>query len=125
MTNPDHLHFLDSHEWVDTTEDPAIVGISHHAQEEVSELVFVELPDVGTMVEKGEKIAVVESVKAASDIYAPVSGEIAEVNTDLEDNPALINSAPFTDGWLVKITMSDMEEVETLLTAGAYTDLIS
>lgn len=121
MKNPENLRYADSHEWVDTTEDPAIVGITHHAQEELSELVYVELPEVGRMVEKGEQIAVVESVKAVSDIYAPVSGEIAEVNTDLDDNPSLVNSSPFEDGWIVKITMSDPDESDTLLSADDYT----
>ena len=92
MSQPESLKFAESHEWITTGDEIATVGISHHAQEELSDIVFVELPEVGRAVAKGESIAVVESVKAASDIYAPAGGEIVEVNTALEDDPAKVNS---------------------------------
>jgi glycine cleavage system H protein len=120
MSQPENLKFAESHEWVTTGDENATVGISHHAQEELSDIVFVELPEVGRAVEKGESVAVVESVKAASDIYAPASGEITEINTTLEDDPARVNSDAFGDGWLFKIKLSDASELDTLLSPIAY-----
>ena len=120
MSQPDNLKFAESHEWITTGEEIATVGISHHAQEELSDIVFVELPEVGRQVEKGESIAVVESVKAASDIYAPASGEITDVNTVLEDDPAKVNADAFGEGWLFKIKINSAEELDSLLTAEAY-----
>jgi len=120
MSQPDNVKFASSHEWITTSEDIATVGISHHAQEELSDIVFVELPEVGREVEKGESIAVVESVKAASDIYAPASGEITEVNNALEDDPAKVNADAFGEGWLFKIKLSDTSELDSLLMPEAY-----
>ena len=124
MSQPENLKFAESHEWITTGEETATVGISNHAQEELSDIVFVELPEVGRVVEKGESIAVVESVKAASDIYAPASGEIAEVNSALEDDPAKVNADAFGDGWLLKIKLGDATELESLLTPEAYNEQI-
>ena len=117
---PENLKYTDSHEWIDLTADPAIMGITDHAQAELSELVYVELPDVGRQATRGDEIAVVESVKAASDIYAPMGGEIVEVNEDLVDNPSLLNTDPYGEGWLVKIKVSDPGDTEDLLDADGY-----
>lgn len=125
MSQPENLKFAESHEWITTGEEIASVGISHHAQEELSDIVFVELPEVGRTVAKGESIAVVESVKAASDIYAPCGGEITAVNTALEDDPARVNSDAFGEGWLFKIKLSAPDELDSLLSPDAYAAQIS
>lgn len=117
---PSELKFLSTHEWVLVEGDVATVGVSDHAQELLGDLVYVELPDVGSSVAAGDSVAVIESVKAASDTYAPVTGEIVEVNTDLVDAPDRINDDPYGDGWMYKIAMEDPEEVESLLDADAY-----
>ena len=101
-----NYNFLDSHEWVDLSSTPSPFGISDFAQNELTDIVYVELPEVGQEVSAGDVIAVVESVKSASDIYAPVSGTVVEVNEALEGEPALINTAAFTDGWIAKIEAS-------------------
>lgn len=115
---PDHLRYRDSHEWIDPA--TGVVGITDHAQHELTDVVFVELPEVGTKVGAGDHVAVVESVKAASDIYAPVSGEIVEVNTALPDNPALLNTDPHGAGWIFKIAVSNPSDLGTLMDAAAY-----
>jgi len=125
MSQPENLKFAESHEWIATAAETAAVGISDHAQEELSDIVFVELPEVGRTVTKGESVAVVESVKAASDIYAPASGEITEVNTALEDDPAKVNSDAFGEGWLFKIKLSAPDELDSLLSPEAYAAQIS
>ena len=113
-------YFTDEHEWIDLEGDTATVGITDFAQGQLGDIVFVELPEVGTMVEKGKDAAVVESVKAASDVYAPLSGEVVEVNDGLEDDPALVNSSPEEDGWFFKMTVSDKSEFEGLMDDKAY-----
>ncbi|MBY6129596.1 glycine cleavage system protein GcvH [Qipengyuania aquimaris] len=113
-------YFTDEHEWIDLEGDTATVGITDYAQGQLGDIVFVELPEVGTMVEKGKDAAVVESVKAASDVYAPLSGEVVEVNDGLEDDPALVNSSPEEDGWFFKMTVSDKSEMEGLMDDKAY-----
>ena len=113
-------YFTDEHEWIDLEGDTATVGITDFAQGQLGDIVFVELPEVGTMVEKGKDAAVVESVKAASDVYAPLSGEVVEVNDGLEDDPALVNSSPEEDGWFFKMTISDKAELEGLMDDKAY-----
>ncbi len=122
MNVPDDLHYTDDHEWIKASASPASVGITDHAQEELSELVFVELPEVGSEVEKGDGVAVVESVKAASDIYAPAAGKIVEVNEALTEDPTTINSDPYGEGWIFKIKLSG--EPEDLLDAEAYKGII-
>lgn len=125
MSNvPSELKFLSSHEWVLVEGDVATIGVSDHAQELLGDLVFVELPEVGSSVSAGDSVGVIESVKAASDTYAPVSGEIIEVNDELEDSPERINDDPYGDGWMYRIKMEDPEEVGDLLDADAYTDSI-
>jgi glycine cleavage system H protein len=126
MSNvPSDLKFLSSHEWVLIEDDLATVGVSDHAQELLGDLVFVELPEVGSAIAAGDSVAVIESVKAASDTYAPVSGEIVEVNSELEDSPERINDDPYGDGWMYRVRMEDPDEIGELLDAEAYTDVIA
>src|SRR5881409_2771720 len=121
MSNvPADLKYTKSHEWVRVNGDTAIVGITEHAQQELTVVVFVELPAVGRQVKAGEACAVVESVKTASDIYSPVSGQILEVNQAAVDNPALVNSEPYGGGWFYKIKLSNPAELNVLLSPDAY-----
>lgn len=122
MSNiPADLRYASSHEWVRPEGDGVFtVGISAHAQELLGDMVFVELPDIGAEVGTGDDVAVAESVKAASDVYAPISGEIIEVNAKLEDSPELLNTDPYGDGWLFKIKAEDEKEAEGLLDAAGY-----
>lgn len=117
---PTDLRYSKSHEWVRVNGDVATVGISDHAQHELTDVVFVELPNVGRQVKAGEACAVVESVKTASDIYSPVSGSVVAVNKATVDNPALVNTAPFGEGWFFQVKLSNAAEVEGLLTPEAY-----
>ena len=121
MSNiPSDLKYAKSHEWVRVSGDTGTVGITDHAQHELTDIVFVELPAVGRKVKAGEACAVVESVKTASDIYSPVSGVITEVNQATADNPALVNTAPDTDGWFYKIKLSNPAELNALLSPEDY-----
>ncbi len=122
MSNiPSHLQYTESHEWVSSEDDgSARIGISDHAQQELGDLVFVELPAVGDELEQGDPCAVVESVKAASDIYAPVSGKVIAINEDLDTDPAVINTEPYEGGWLFQLELSDKEELEGLKSAEDY-----
>ncbi len=113
-------YFTDEHEWIDVEGDSATVGITDYAQEQLGDIVFVELPSVGTMLDKGGDAAVVESVKAASDVYAPISGEVTEGNAALEDDPALVNSSPEEEGWFFRMTISDKDELEGLMDDKGY-----
>jgi glycine cleavage system H protein len=117
---PADLKYAKSHEWLRVAGDVATVGITDHAQHELTDVVFVELPALGRQVKAGEACAVVESVKTASDIYAPVSGEVVEVNKTVADNPALVNTAPFADGWFFKLKLANAAEAGALLTPDAY-----
>lgn len=122
---PGDLKFLKSHEWARVEQDGTVtVGISDHAQGQLGDLVYVELPEVGAEVQAGNGVATVESVKAASDIYSPVSGEIVEVNENLADKPETINEDAYGDGWLFKVKPSDRGELDELLDADAYAELI-
>lgn len=118
-------YYTDDHEWIRMDGDTAVIGITNHAQEQLGDLVFVELPEAGRSVSKGDDAVVVESVKAASDVYAPITGEIVAVNDALSDDPALVNSAAEGDGWLFKMTVADQSELESLLTPEAYQALIA
>jgi len=120
MDYPDNLKYSKSHEWVRQDGDTVAVGITDYAQDQLGDVVFVELPSVGKTVSAGDSIAVVESVKTASDIYAPVAGEVVEVNVALGDKPELLNSSPFKEGWMFKIRPSQPEGLETLMNAAAY-----
>ena len=117
-------YFTDEHEWIDVEDDTATVGITDYAQEQLGDIVFVELPAVGAALDKGGDAAVVESVKAASDVYAPISGEVTEGNAALEDEPALVNSSPEEDGWFFRMTVSDKAELEGLMDEAAYKEFV-
>tara|TARA_B110000858_G_scaffold157616_1_gene180463 strand:+ start:47033 stop:47422 length:390 start_codon:yes stop_codon:yes gene_type:complete len=122
-TYPDNLKYATTHEWVRLEEDgTATVGISDHAQDALGDIVFVELPEVGATILAKDEVAVVESVKAASDVYSPVSGEIIAVNELLADAPETVNAAPYDDGWFYKIQISDEIELDELMDADAYSD---
>ncbi len=117
----DHLRYADSHEWIDAANpEAASVGVSDHAQEELTDVVYLELPAVGRVVSKGEAVAVIESVKAANDIYSPVSGEIVEVNEALAEDPAPVNNDPYEAGWMFRVRLSDPGELDSLMDAEAY-----
>ena len=123
---PSDLKFLDSHEWIKEDENTVIVGISDHAQSELGEVVFVELPAVGDEFVSGDEAAVVESVKAASEVYTPISGEVIEVNEALEENPELVNTSPYEDGWFFKLKVSDenLGSIDSLMTAEEYSSML-
>jgi glycine cleavage system H protein len=118
-------YFTQEHEWIDVSGDLATVGITDYAQEQLGDIVFVELPDEGKTFDKGDDAAVVESVKAASDVYAPVSGEVVEANSALEDEPALVNSDPEEDGWFFKLRLTDASELDTLMDETAYKEFVA
>ena len=118
--NPEALIFSKDHEWVESEKSPARIGISDYAQKELTDVVYVELPEVGVEVSKGDSIIVLESVKATSDVYAPASGKITGVNGDLEDNPQKINEDPYGDGWLVEIEIADSSELAGMMDYSAY-----
>jgi len=121
---PDNLSYTSEHEWLSLGDDGNVkVGITDHAQDALSDVVFVELPEVGSSFSKGDSMAVAESVKAASDIYAPVSGKIVSVNTKLEESPELINESPYDFGWMV--TIEPTEDLEDLLDSDSYRELIA
>jgi len=126
MSNvPFDLKYTKSHEWVRVGGDTATVGITDHAQQELTDIVFVELPEIGKKFKSGDACAVVESVKTASDIYSPVSGEILEANKAVVDNPALANTEPYAGGWFFKIKLSNPAELNSLLTPEKYKAQIS
>ncbi len=121
MNIPDNLKYASSHEWVRVDDEGvATIGISDFAQQQMNDVVFVDLPEVGRQVTAKEDVAVVESIKSASDIYSPVSGEVIEVNGDLADNPASVNESPYDSGWMLKVKMSDPSELDALLDAAGY-----
>ena len=120
----DDLKYTDSHEWVKQEGNKVIVGITDHAQAELTDVVFVELPDLGKEVKKGEELCVVESVKSVSEIFAPVSGKITKVNKELEDSPENVNQQPYGNGWLVEMEISDESEIEELMDSESYKKII-
>ncbi len=120
MSVPDDLRYSKEHEWVRVDGDVATVGITHFAQDQLGDVVFVELPGAGSAVKQFSSLGVVESVKAASDIYAPVSGEIVERNVKVIESPELVNQQPYGDGWLVKVRLADTGEVAKLLSPADY-----
>ena len=123
---PSDLKFLDSHEWVKVDDNTVIVGISDHAQNELGEVVFVELPAIGDEFVSGDEAAVVESVKAASEVYTPMSGEVIEVNDALEESPELVNTSPYEEGWFFKLKVSDenLGSIDSLMTAEEYSSML-
>lgn len=113
-------YFTDEHEWIDVDGSNATVGITDYAQEQLGDIVFVELPAPGKSLEKGDDAAIVESVKAASDIYAPIDGKVTEANEDLEEDPALVNTDPEEGGWFFKMTVADVSQLDELMDVAAY-----
>ncbi len=122
--NPRNLKYHREHDWARVEGDTAVFGITDYAQETLGEIVFIELPEVGTAVTAGTPYAEVESVKAVSDVYAPLSGSVIEVNEEVVDAPELINESPFEDGWLIKVRLSDPSEIDDLMTAEEYEELL-
>ncbi len=121
MNHPSELKYASTHEWVRIENDDTVtVGITDHAQHQLGDLVFVELPDNNTVLEKGDEMSVVESVKTAADVYAPITGKVIEVNPQLESRPELINQDPYGDGWICRIQPDDMDELGELLDADGY-----
>ena len=122
---PTDLSYASSHEWVNVEGDTATIGISDHAQEELTELVFIELPEVGSQLTAGDPCAVVESVKTASDIYAPVSGQVIEINDALGTEPGTVNEDPYGDGWFFKVRLSNPDEINDLLSDEEYAEQVN
>ena len=123
MDIPEDLQYTEEHEWVLVEDDIAIIGISDYAQGELGDVVFVELPQVGDLIQQMEPFGTIEAVKTVADLFAPISGEVVEINTLLEDGPHLINEDPYGEGWMVKIKLSEQSELDDLLDAGAYKEL--
>ena len=125
MEFPEDLKYSKEHEWVLVEGSVATVGITDYAQDQLGDIVFVELPAVGDKVSKEDAFGVVESVKAVSDIYAPVSGKVVEVNDDLPENPEMLNEDSYGDGWIIKIEMNDLDELQDLMTAAEYEEYVA
>lgn len=124
MDFPEELKYTEEHEWVLVEDDVATIGITDFAQEQLGDVVFVELPEVGDSFDVGKSFGVVESVKAVSDVYAPVSGEVVEINEELPDEPEILNNSPYEDGWMVKIRLADAAELDDLMDAAAYQEFV-
>ena len=125
MEFPEDLKYSKEHEWVLVEGNVATVGITDYAQEQLGDIVFVELPAVGDKVSKEDAFCVVESVKAVSDVYAPVSGKVLEINDDLPDSPEMLNEDPYGDGWMVKIEMNDLDDLKDLMNAAEYEEYVA
>jgi len=125
MDFPEEFKYTEEHEWVMVEKEIAVIGISDFAQDALGDVVFVELPEVGAVLEAGKAFGVVESVKAVSDIYAPISGTVEEINEDLIEAPEIINTSPYVDGWMIKIRMTDATDADALMTSDQYQALIA
>ena len=125
MKFPSDLKYDQEHEWVRVEGEEGVIGISDYAQEQLSDIVYVELPEVGDIFDRGDVFSVVESVKAASDVYMPVGGEILEVNEKLEDSPELVNKDPYDEAWLARVRIADPGELDDLMDAAAYEEYIA
>ena len=123
--NPDDLHYAPSHEWVRVEGEIGTIGITDHAQKELGEIVYLELPEAGHVVDASEEFGTVESVKAVSELFAPVSGEVVEVNKSAVSEPGIVNDDPFGDGWLIKVKLSTDEEVSKLMNAEQYAEYVA
>lgn len=124
MDTPSDLKYTEEHEWLRVDGDTVEIGITDYAQGELGDIVFVELPSVGDQIERGESFGTIEAVKAVSDLYAPITGKVTEINDSLEDDPTVINRDPYGDGWMIKVEISDSSEIEKLLTADAYKNTV-
>jgi len=120
MNVPENLYYTEEHEWVAVNGDVATIGITDYAQGELGDVVFVELPEVGTQVKQMEPFGTIEAVKAVSDLFAPVSGEVVEINSKLSDEPEIVNKDPYGEGWMIKVKMSDTSELDGLLSPETY-----
>jgi len=120
----DNLKYTETHEWLKLKDNKAVVGITDHAQSKLTDIVFVELPQIGKKVKKGDELCIVESVKSVSEIYAPISGKITKVNNQLDDAPETVNSSPYDDGWLVELEVENKSEIDKLLDAKSYKKII-
>ncbi len=118
------LKYTKAHEWLKVKGDKAVVGVTDYAQSELTDIVFVELPEIGKEIKKGEELCVVESVKSVSELYAPISGKVVNVNKRLDDSPETINESPYDDGWLVELEIKDKSEIDSLLDAESYKKMI-
>jgi len=125
MPSPSDRRYTKEHEWVRVEDDLGTVGITDYAQDQLGDLVYLDLPSPGTQVKQLDKLGEIESVKAVSDLYSPVSGEVAEVNQEVVDRPELVNQSPYEEGWLVRLRLADPAEVDGLLTAEQYDELIA
>ncbi len=125
MEAPPGFKYSKEHEWVSTEESLATVGITDHAQEQLGEIVYIELPAIGEKVSKDDPFGVVESVKAVSDLYAPVSGTVVEVNEDLPESPEVVNEDPYGDGWLIKVKVSDPSDLDDLMDSAEYEEMVA
>ncbi len=124
MDTPDDLKYSEEHQWVQVEDGIALIGISDFAQEQLGEIVFLELPEVGDQLQSGKPYGVVESAKTVSDLYAPVTGDVIEINDELPDSPEIINGSPYEDGWLIKVKLVDPAELDDLLDAASYEEMI-
>jgi len=125
MPSPSDRRYTKEHEWVRVEDDMGTVGITDYAQDQLGDIVYVDLPSPGTQVKQLEKLGEIESVKAVSDLYSPVSGELVEVNQGVNDRPELVNQSPYEEGWLVRVRLADPAELDNLLTAKQYDELIA
>lgn len=125
MQIPENLKYTQDHEWIAVDGELATIGITDYAQGELGDLVFIELPDVGAEVSQGHSFGTVEAVKAVSDLFAPVSGEVVEINARLSDDPETVNKDPYGEGWMIKVRISNVDELEKLLNAAAYKELVA
>ena len=124
MNFPEELKYTEDHEWVLVEDDIVTIGISDFAQDQLGDIVFVELPEVGDTVEAGKTFGVVESVKAVSDVYAPLSGEVVEINEELPDEPEALNNSPYEDGWMIKLKLADPTAVDGLMDVATYQQFV-
>jgi len=121
---PDDVHYAESHEWARDEEDTVVVGVNDYAQDQLGDIVFVELPEIGDTFEKGEEFGTLESVKAVSEIYMPVTGKITATNETLADEPELVNQEPYNSGWLIEIEPDDPDEIQALMTSSEYMEML-
>jgi glycine cleavage system H protein len=124
MDTPEELKYSKDHEWIRVDGDVGTIGITDYAQGELGDVVYVEMPEAGTLISKGESFGTIEAVKAVSEVYSPVSGEIVEINDKLEGEPALVNQSPYSDGWMIKLKLTDPDELSDLMDAAAYKEMI-
>ncbi len=122
--NPENLKYSEDHEWLKMDGGTAVIGITHFAQDSLGDVVFVELPDVGSDIGQFEKIGEIESVKAVSDLFCPIGGKVVEVNDSLADSPELVNDSPYEDGWMLKVEVADSSDIDRLMSASEYDALI-